>query len=231
MISPFSAKEVKDTIVYLYLLSFLSTDRMDDFKQSVFPIYRGTVQKGNPKKQPSIEKILPDACYRIAAFHQAKREPDTELVKSFLKVALPADQNTKSLRAFKEQMDLLFTLPGRAKMENRLHRNKGCRYCAFPCHYGFFTLVSDPDFSRLQEFLSAEARKPGQTQTPLLPVYLFTIEHLMNLTVPQIPFFDKEQVANLAFCLLLLGLAKSRLAFPEAQIKLFQEANQQFILR
>jgi hypothetical protein len=35
----------------------------------------------------------------------------------------------------------------------------------------------------------------------------------------------------LAYCLLMLGMAKSRMAFPEAQSRLFQEANQEFVRR
>lgn len=224
-----TAKKVKNTITYLYLLSFLPPNRIDDFKQYIAPIYKKPVHPADLKKKVPLEKALPDACFRIVAFQQAKREPDLELVNALLKTALKAEKDEKSLEAFKEQIDFLSDFPGRAKMENRLHRNKGCRYCTHPCRYGLFTLVSDPDFSRLQGFLAAEAQKPGTTQTPLLPVYLFTIEHLMNLSGSKNVFYERKQVANLAFCLLMLAMAKSRMAFPEAQIKLFQDANQKFI--
>lgn len=231
MISTIPAREVKNSIVYLSLLSILPEDKLKDFKRSVLPLFNGSFPQGKGKKISSMERSLPDACFRIVAFHQAKREPDAAVVNSLLKVAMLADKNAKSLKAFQDQMKIIFASAGRAKLENRLHRNKGCRYCALPCHFGFFSLVTDPDFPRLLQFLSAEAKKPVSSQTPLIPAYLFAIEHLMRLTGSQDTFFEKDQVANLAYCLLLLGLAKSRLAFPEAQIKLFQNANQLFIQR
>jgi hypothetical protein len=44
-------------------------------------------------------------------------------------------------------------------------------------------------------------------------------------------FIQSEQLVNLSFCLLLLGMAKSRLALPEAQLTLLQAANREFIRR
>jgi hypothetical protein len=128
-------------------------------------------------------------------------------------------------------MSRVAALPGRAKPENRLHRNKGCRLCAAPCMYGYFTLVSDPQFSLLQKNFAEEAGKPASKQTPLMPVYAFTVDHLLSITGTEKGFCEKNHLGNLAFCLLMLSMAKSRLAFPEAQTRLFQEANQVFIQR
>jgi hypothetical protein len=231
MKSTLKANSIKQTIVYLHLLSFLPIDKLAIFKRDSASVLKNLADQNGLSEKKFIELALPEACYRIVTFHQATREPAPELVKSLLEAAMNAEKNAKSLAVFKQEMILVSALPGRARAENRLHRNKGCRYCSVPCQYGFFTLVSDPNFSRLQTFLAAESQKPASTQTPLLPVYLFTIEHLINLTGSQDGYFERNQVANLSFCLLMLALAKSRLAFPDAHVRLFQNANQQFILQ
>ena len=225
------AECMKNTIGYLYLLSYCPPDKVADFKNSADPLLSQLAAKAGMEKGPYLRRALPEACHRMVAFHQASREPDLALVQALLKSAASADTDADSLAAFKSQVALLSALPGRAKTENRLHRKKGCRLCAEPCRYGFFTLVSEPDMSRLQDFFTVESRKPAFSQTPLLPVYLFTINHLLTLTAAQNSIFERTHVANLAFCLLLLGLAKSRMAFPEEQIRLFQEANQEFLRR
>ena len=83
--------------------------------------------------------------------------------------ALSADNNEKNLRAFKDKMNQVVTLPGRARSENRLHRNKGCKYCLTPCRYGYFTLVSDPEIKQLQELFNSETGRPAAEQTPSAP--------------------------------------------------------------
>lgn len=231
MKSTLTANSIKQTIVHLHLLSLLPMDKLADFKRDSASFWKILADQNGLSEKEFIDLAVPEACRRIVAFHQATREPFPEQVKPLLATAINAEQNAESLTAFKTQMMLVSAFPGRAKAENRLHRNKGCSYCTVPCQYGFFTLVSDPNFSHLQAFLTAESQKPAATQTPLLPVYLFTVEHLIKLTGSRDGYFERDQVANLSFCLLMLALAKSRLAFPEDHVRLYQIANQRFILQ
>ena len=126
-------------------------------------------------------------------------------------------------------MERISKLPGRAKPENRLHRKKGCGFCAAPCQYGYFTLVSEPQFSYLKDLIGAEAAKSITDQNPLNPAYLFTVNHLLAVSGAGEGFCDRMHLGNLAYCLLMLSMAKSRMAFPEKQIQLFQSVNQKYM--
>ena len=225
------AESMKKTIAYLYLLSFCPPAQLADFKRSTTPMRKELAGQTGLKEREFFTQTLPEACQRVVAFHQATREPDPKLVEALANAARIADKNPETLAAFQAQMARVAALPGRAKPENRLHRNKGCRYCAAPCRYGFFTLVSDPQFSELQALFAAESGKPASKQTPLMPVYTFAVDHLLKITDTQEGFCERTHLANLAYCLLLLGMAKSRLALPEKQLLLFQGANQEFIRR
>jgi hypothetical protein len=226
-----SAESIKKTIAYFHLLSFCPPDKLADFKRNTAPMLKNLAGKAGMKEKAYLAQTLPEVCQRIVAFHQATREPDPKLVEPLVEAARTADKNAKSLAAFKEQMSRVASLPGRAKPENRLHRNKGCRLCTAPCLYGYFTLVSDPQTSQLQVLFAAESGKPVSEQTPLRPVYGFAIAHLRKLIGSQQGFYEISHLANLSYCLLLLGMAKSRLALPEKQLLIFQAANQEFIRR
>jgi hypothetical protein len=225
------AEILKKTIAYFYLLSYIPPESLATFADQTLPKRQELAAAAGMEPVEYFREAAPEVCRHMLAFHQATREPDPKLVEALVDVARTADKNAKSLAAFKEQMGRIAALPGRAKPENRLHRNKGCRLCAAPCLYGYFTLVSDPVFSRLQEFFTEETIKPASKRTPLMPVYAFTIDHLLKIYGSEEGYCEKTHVGNLAFCLLLLGMAKSRMAFPEAQMRLFQEANQEFIRR
>lgn len=225
------AESMKKTIAYLYLLSFYPPEGVTDIKGNSFSLLKQAAAAMGMKENEYLEKSLPEACHRIVSYHQASREPDAEMVKSLLETALKADEDVESLRAFKTLMEQVSALPGRSKPENRLHRKKGCQLCTAPCRFGFFTLVSDPDFSRLQDLFKVESEKPSAEQSPLTPVYMFTIDHLVKLTGSENGAYERKNLANLAFCLLMLAMAKSRLAFPEAHVRLFQLTNQEFIRR
>ncbi len=225
------AGSMKKAIAYLHLLSFCPGEKLTEFKRNTAPMLKEMAERAGLKDKVFLAEALPEACRLITAFHQATREPDPKLVETLVEAARTADKNAISLTAFKEQMSRVASLPGRVKPENRLHRNKGCRLCAAPCLYGYFTLVSDPLFSRLQELFAEESGKPANKRTPLMPVYVFTVDHLLKIYGTEEGYCEKIHMGNLAFCLLLLGMAKSRMAFPEAQTRLFQEANQEFIHR
>jgi hypothetical protein len=225
------AESMKKTIAYFHLLSYCPPGKLADFKSSTVLMLKELAAQAGLKEKAYLAQALPEACLRIVAFHQATREPDPELVETLVGAARTADKNPETLTAFKAEMNRIAALPGRAKPENRLHRNKGCRYCTAPCRYGYFTLVSDPQFSQLQALFAAESGKPASEQTPLMPVYIFAVNHLLKITGTQEGYCEGTHLANLGYCLLLLAMAKSRLAFPEAQMRIFQDANQEFVRR
>lgn len=229
MTTTLPAASMKKTISYLYLLSFCLPERLNEVRRSLSSIVEQMAAAAGMKVNKYLEKALPEACKRIVSYHQASREPAPDMVKALLETAYNADKDVDSLTAYVTLMAQLAALPGRAKPENRLHRKKGCQLCTAPCRFGFFTLVSDPDFSRLQGLVKAEAKKPAAAQSPLTPVYRFTADHLVSLTGSNNAIYTSKNLGNLAFCLLMLAMAKSRLAFPEAQVRLFQQTNQAFI--
>lgn len=225
------AESMKKAIAYYFLLSYCPPDRLADFKKSTAPMVKAMAEKAGMKEKAYLPAALPEVCHRIVAFHQATREPDPKLVEGLQKAARDAEKNRKTLAAFKEEMTRIAALPGRAKGENRLHRNKGCRYCTAPCRYGYFTLVSDPQIKELQDLFAGETKRPTEQQTPLRPAYAFAMSHLAKVTGATQGDIEFSHVVNLAYCLLLLGMAKSRMALPEKQLLIFQGANQEFIRR
>ena len=224
-------ESLKKTIAYFYLLSYCPPVKFADFNRSTAPLRKALAANTGMEEEAYFTRVLPEVCHRIVAFNQATREPDPKMVEALEVAAKDAEKNAKATEAFQEQMVRVAALPGRAKLENRLHRNKGCSLCLAPCQYGFFTLVSDPQLSVLQEAMKAETERPVAKQSPLLPLYGFALHHITQLVGVEEAFIESRHIANLSFCLLLLGMAKSRRALPEAHLRLLQAANREFIRR
>lgn len=226
-----SAEVLRRVIAYYYLLSYCAPKQIGDFLSAAGSLRKSLVDSSGMEEGAFFSVVAPEVCRRIVAFHQDTREPDKAVVEALIKTIQNAEKNPESLAAFQAQMAAIASLPGRAKPENRLHRTKGCNLCAAPCRYGYFTLISDPQFNRLREMMASEAAKPASEQSPLGLVYGFTFFHLSQFPGFQQGWIDRGHLGNLAFCLLLLGMAKSRLAMPEEQLRLFQAANQEYIKR
>ena len=136
--------------------------------------------------------------------------------------------NPEQAAAFQEMMTLVSRLPQRAKPENRLHRRRGCQFCASPCAYGYFSLISEPDVSILGGYLEHETLEAPNAQKPIMAVSSFALTHIAMLagdTKGEL-YISPEHLSGLAFCLLSLATARSRLQVPEQQLELFQQANQ-----
>jgi hypothetical protein len=225
------AEALRKAIAYYYLLSFASPARIGVFKTAAAELRKGVAASAGMRETDFFAAAVPEVCRRIVAFHQDTREPDKAAVAALAKAAQAAEKDAAGLAAFQHQMEQIASLPGRAKNENRLHREKGCELCAAPCRYGFFSLVTEPNFGLLQAAMAAEAAKPAAEQSPLGMAYGFAGALIAQSIGPHTDWIDVADLANLSFCLLLLGMAKSRLAAPEEQIRLFQDANQEFIRR
>ena len=221
------AGTMKRTIAYYYLLSYCPPAMIAEFKVSTEALRKDLAKEAGMNQRTFFKHATPDVCRHIVSFHEGTREPSAEFVEPLLAVALQAQDSPEAAAAFQAEMSKVARLQPRAAPENRLHRKKGCAYCRMPCHYGYFTLVSDPDFRLLQGWLEIEAQRPQQQVTQ--PVWLFAIQHLSLLTASRKIYVQIEHLGNLAFCLLMLSMAKSRLPLPEEQIKVFQAANQALI--
>ncbi len=217
------ASTIKRTLIYLNLLSFVTPERAGEVSPvGELPPLRGDFGEGWPG---AVEK----AAWLVVSFQSASRNPDGELVAGLADAARGADSSPEACRAFQAKMDALAQLPGRAKESNRLHRKKGCRFCESPCRYGYFSLISEPDFKELQHALEAENSKPLAERQPIQAVWHFTLEHLSQaIDIGQIPI-AANHLGNLAYCMVALATIKSRFAFPEEQMRKFQDLNQAMI--
>ncbi len=217
------ASQRKKVIIYLQSLSFAAPDHMGGFESVKTAL------------QAELEVDWPDAvtqaCQHIVAFHQATRDPEVELVAVLAEAAQSADSSPEACRAFQDKMNMLAQLPGRAKENNRLHRKKGCRFCEVPCRYGYYSLISEPNFKSLQSALEAENSKPPGDQQPLQAIWMYTLNHISQSMDAGQWHISAYHLGNLAYCLLMLSTAKSRFAFPEDVVKRFQESNQILIAK
>ena len=227
-LKPPSAENLRKAIIYFQLLSFCPAERAADFMQNTLPNRQALAASAGMSETEYFDLVLPEVCRRIISFHQARREPDPEQVTALAGAARQAYADPARAGKFKEQMDRAAALPGRARPENRLHRNKGCAFCRSACRYGYFSLVSEPPIKQLQDLLRAEAAKPVAGQSALGPLYHFTLSHLTGLADGQKIYIDIRSLADLSYCLLMLGMAKSRLATPTRQLELLQTANLEY---
>ncbi len=217
------ASQRKQVIIYLLTLSFASPNHMGGLEAVKNAILQ--------ELEGDWSDAVMQACQHIVSFHQASRDPDAERVAALAEAAQSADSSPEACRAFQDQMNMLAQLPGRAKESNRLHRKKGCRYCEIPCRYGYYSLISEPDFNKLQQTLETENSKSGQDQQPLQAIWMYTLNHISQSMDAGQWHISADHLGNLAYCLLMLATAKSRFAFPEEVVKRFQDQNQQLIQR
>ncbi len=225
------AEILKKTIAFCYLLSFCPPEKLGAFIRTTAPLRERLASGAGMESAAYFGHAVPEVCRRIVAFHQATREPDPKTVASLGEVLGKADQTPGSLAAYQKRMAEIAALPARAAAPNRPLTDKGCRRCASPCRFGFFALLSNPPFSRLQELMAEESAKPASGQSPLSPALGFAVSHLLDLTGTDQGYLRIEDLANLSYCLLVWGMARSRLAPPDNYLRLFQTANQEFIRR
>ena len=166
---------------------------------------------------------------RMVTFQTALRQPEEDLVNKLYEVVKTASQDVEGLAAYQIFMSELFALPGRAKADNRLHRKKGCRFCETPCTYGFFSLVSEPRFELLQHLLEAEKGKAPEEKNAVSGCLDVCAYPCRQTSGSSTGFISAAHLGNLAYCLLMLSMAKSRYPLPEAQMKAFQARNQQMV--
>jgi hypothetical protein len=222
MTKQISPSKITKTISYLYLLFYSPPEHVGRFKAA-------TVEFKQKVDVDIWDGAIQAACEHIVSFQSASRHPDADLVSGLVAAARKADSNPEAARAFQVNMEKITALPGRSKPDNRLHRKKGCRFCQVPCQHGYFTLISDPNFKELQEILDNENAKPIGAGQPIQAIWQYASHHVVDTLGVGGFLIDADHLGNLAYCLVMLATAKSRFAFPEQQIKKFQELNQGLI--
>jgi len=231
MAQKLSIEGLQATIGYLYLLSFCPPERVPEFRQASDPLRTGLALKAGMSSEDYIALAFPEACRRIAAFHLGTREPNQQVVAALTKAARNGQASPLSAWTFGLLLSMLSRSPARAKAENRLRASKGCRFCAAPCRYGFFAMVSKPNYDLLHRLLEKEIKKPKEEQDPVQAAWSFATGHLWRSLGLEQGYVTADHLGNLAYCLLTLGTAKSRYPLAERQFEGFQAANQARIRR
>ncbi len=230
MYTKIPAQSLKKTICYYYLLAYCPPAEVSELKKIAQPLREDMTKLAGMEMTDYFKKAAPEVSHHIIAFHQNTRDPDGEWVEELTGRISVADENPENAQAFQEMLGLVSRLPQRAKPENRLHHRRGCQFCAAPCYYGYFSLVSEPNFANFKGYLEDELENPTEYKKPVMAVKSFALTHIVGvLGAPDgVIHIHHEHLANLAYCLLALATAKSRLPVPEKQLKLFQQANQYF---
>ncbi len=214
---------VKQLINYFYLLSFCPAEYVEDLRKISQPMRR----RYELDKAAVLEPAIPEAAMRIVAFQQATRQPEDFAVQELAEAMKMADQDAEKLAVFQQTIREIAKHRARAKASNRLHRQKGCAFCTAPCQYGFFTLMSDPDFKQLKSFLDEENKQLVKDREPIRALWAYTGAHLWQVLGARAMYLEPAHLGNLSYCLLLLGTAKSRFAMREKELTAYQKLNQQ----
>lgn len=213
-------------INYLHLLSYCPPERVLEFKQAATPFRMGLSAKQKVPPAEFFAQAVPEACRRIVAFHQGTRSPDEDVVQATTQLARIAHLSPQAARLFSSQMARLALLPARAKPKNRLRKSKGCQYCIYPCRYGLFVLTSKPDFKILETLQKPKKLKKMEKQDPLQAAWAFATAHVWRSMGVRQGYVRAFHLGNLAYCLLVHGMSRSRFPYPLSQLAAFQVVNQ-----
>jgi len=217
---------VKGMISYYYLVAFCPPAHIKELEKASQKNRTALAKLAGLKMVDFLQAAAPEVAFRICAFQQATREPDKETVEKLKNALLKADTGPEKAAEYQALLREVAAHRGRAKESNRLHRQKGCSLCQAPCQYGFFTLISEPDFKTLLAMLGAENKKIAAERNPVNVLWTYTTTHLWKTLGKNEGYISADHLGNLSYCLLMLGTAKSRFPMPEEQLTRFQEMNQ-----
>ena len=220
---------IKGMISYYYLVAFCPPAHISALKKASQKTRSALAKLAGLKMADFVKAVAPEVAYRICAFQGATRHPDKETVAKLSQAIVSADTQPDKAAEYQALMKEVAADRGRAKESNRLHRQKGCSLCQAPCQYGFFTLISEPDFKTLLSMLGAENKKLAAERNPVNVLWTYATTHLWKVLGKNEGFISADHLGNLAYCLLMLGTAKSRFPMPEEQLTRFQEMNQNTI--
>lgn len=229
MAKSISSEAIRKMVCYYYLVSFWVPDYISELKKASRKMRTKLAKEAGLQMKEFTKLVVPEVARRIMVFHSASREPDKAAVKKLTQAMIEADKNTKKAADFQEDMKLISARPERTKVDKRLHKQKGCRYCLTPCRYGYFTLMSKPDFHSLREELGAENQKIAKERNAVKVLWTYCREHIWSVLEKQEGYLSAYHIGNLSYCLLTLGTAKSRFALPEKEMLTYQVLNQRTI--
>jgi hypothetical protein len=229
--SKLPANVLKRTIAYIYLAAYCPPEKLGSLARAGAPLRRRLAHQVGMGESEFFRAALPEVCSHIAAYHEHSRAGDPQRSAALLKMLVSIGRSDADARAFQSEIAAVAALPGRAKLENRLHRRKGCAYCTAPCQYGYFSLVSEPALTALRRILEKEAAKPTPDQDAVVSIMAFTRFHLWRTLGVKQDFITPRCLGNLGYCLLMLGIARSRYPFPAEKVQRYQELSQATIQR
>lgn len=229
MTKSIGAAAIAGMLNYYYMVSFCPPEYVGEIEKASQKMRTGFALEAGMELNAFNNLIAPELARRIVAFQEATRKPNEDAVKELTEVLIEADSSPDQAIAFQKCMRKMAAHPARAKPANRLHRMKGCDFCTNPCRYAFFTLMSEPDFKKLQMMLDVENQKLAQERNAVHVLWFYTREHLWKALGSKKGYISPAHLGNLSYCLLLLGTAKSRMALPEKQLVLYQSLNQRAI--
>jgi hypothetical protein len=229
MAKSISAKAITEMINYYYLVSFCPPGHLGELKKTGQKLRGKLATEAGVKAKAFSDLAVPEVARRIVTFQQATRKPEAEAIEDLAGALKAAEGKPEGAAAFQAAMRKVAAHPGRARAANRLHRQKGCDFCATPCLYGYFTLMSEPDFKGLEAILDAENQKPARERDPISALWAYTREHLWKVLGTQSGYIHAYHLGNLSYCLLMLGTAKSRFPMPREHLGIYQLVNQRAI--
>ena len=229
MAGKINADMIRQMVCYYYLVNYWAPDYIDTLVSVSEEMRQVLAKQIGLSVEEFSNLIIPEVASRIMTFHQASPKPDPEAVNVLSQVMKRADHDLAGATAYQRVMDVIAIHPGRAKPENRLHNQKGCKFCMTPCRYGYFSLMSEPDFVSLKAMLDAENQKLADQRNGVNVLWKYTREHFWGVIGAKEGYIAPEHLGNLAYCLLMLGTAKSRFALPEKELLVIQALNQRAI--
>ncbi len=224
-----SNEVIRKMVCYYYLVSFWSPEYIRELKKASRKLRTKLARETGLTMKEFTGLVVPEVARRIMAFHSATPEPEEAVVEELTKVMKGADSNPTKAAAFQAAMRVVSARPERAKVNKRLHNQKGCQFCTAPCQYGYFSLMSEPDFITLKAMLDAENHKIAEERNAVNALWTYSRKHFWSVLEKQVGYISAYHLGNLSYCLLMLGTAKSRFAMPEKELLTYQALNQRTI--
>ena len=229
MATSISKEAIKKMVCYYYLVSFWTPEYIGELKKTSRKMRTKYARETGLKMKEFTDLVVPEVARRIMAFHTATPEPEKTAVEELTRVMKGSDNNPKKAAAFQAAMREVSAHLNRAKVNKRLHNQKGCRFCTAPCQYGYFSLMSEPDFITLMAMLDAENHKIAEERNAVNALWMYSREHFWSVIEKQEGYISAYHLGNLSYCLLMLGTAKSRFVLPEKELLTYQALNQRTI--
>lgn len=231
MTKQISVESLRVTIGYLYLLWFCPPDRVYEFYQASEPLRRGLASDAGLSEEEYFGITIPEACRHILAYHTPGGKVDNDVSTKLTKAAQTAARSPEDASQFGTIMAEVANLPGRTKINERLVAERGCQFCETPCRYGYFILITEPEFTSLSELLASETDKNNQGSDAVRILWAFANEHIWRTLGLAQSYITAGHLGNLAYCLLSIGTSKSRRRYKKAAYQAFQRVNQELIQR